>query len=152
MPLLLATGGIFLLASGGQLLLASDLDEMHIRAPAWRTVSAGTGLTSGVWSAPLDPNALLDFTVNWSDEMTGGGDTILTAVIALSATATAAGIRIHAESHDDDTVTVWLKVDAAFQAATDWNPPGETHSISCKVTTPLGRTHDRTFSFRVQHT
>lgn len=152
MPLLLATGGVLLLANGGQFLLASDFDDMHIRAPSWRTVSAGTGTTRGRWTAPLDPNALLDFTINWSDEMTGGQDTILTAVVALDATATAAGLRIHAESHDDDSVTVWLKVDPDFQQATDWNPPGEVHGISCKVTTPKGRTHDRTFSFTVEHT
>ncbi len=152
MPLLLATGGVLLLATGGQFLLASDTDDMHIRAPAWRTVSAGTGNTAGRWTAPLDPNALLDFTVNWGDEMTGGADTILTAVVALSPQATAAGLRIHAESHDDDSVTIWLKVDPAFQAANDWNPPGEDHSISCKVTTPKGRIHDRTFTFTVEHT
>jgi len=152
MPLLLATGGVLLLASGGQFLLASDSDDMHIRAPSWRTVSAGTGNTQGSWQAPLDPNALLDFTVSWSDEMSGGQDTILTAVVSLSASATAAGIRIHSESHDDDTVTIWLKVDPDFQDANVWAPPGEDHAISCKVTTPKGRTHDRTFTFTVSHT
>ena len=152
MPLLLASGGVLLLASGGQLLLATDLDEMHIRAPSWRTVSAGNGTQAGTWTAPLDPNSLLDFTISWTEEMSGGADTILTAVVALSTQATAAGLRIHAESHDDDSVTVWLKVDPDFQQSNDWNPPGEVHQISCKVTTPVGRTHDRTFSFTVRHT
>lgn len=152
MPLLLATGGVLLLANGGQFLLASDTDDMHIRAPTFRTVQAGTGTTAVAWTVPLDPNALLDFTMSWSEEMTGGADTILTAVLSLSAQATAAGIRIHAESHDDDSVTAWLKVDPDFQGAADWNPPGETHTISCKVTTPKGRTHDRTFTFTVRHT
>lgn len=152
MPLLLATGGVLLLANGGQFLLASDSDDMHIRAPTFRTVQAGTGTVASGWTVPLDPNALLDFTMSWSEEMTGGADTILTAVVALSGQATAAGLRIHAESHDDDSVTAWLKVDAAFQTAADWDPPGETHSISCKVTTPKGRTLDRTFTFTVRHT
>lgn len=152
MPLLLASGGVLLLAAGGQFLLATDLDDMHIRAPAWRTVAAGTGTTSGAWPAPLDPNGLLDFTINWSEEMTGGADTILTAVVALSDQATAAGLRIHAESHDDDSVTAWLKVDPDFQASADWNSPGENHQIHCRVTTPVGRTHDRTFTFTVKHT
>lgn len=152
MPLLLATGGVLLLANGGQFLLASDTDDMHIRAPTFRTVQAGTGVAAVAWTVPLDPNALLDFTMSWSEEMTGGADTILTAVLSLSAQATAAGIRIHAESHDDDSVTAWLKVDQAFQGAMDWDPPGESHTISCKVTTPKGRTHDRTFTFTVRHT
>jgi hypothetical protein len=72
MPLLLATGGVLLLATGGQLLLATDLDAMHIRAPSWRTVAAGTGTTAGTWAAPLDPNGLLDFTMSWTEEMVGG--------------------------------------------------------------------------------
>jgi hypothetical protein len=84
--------------------------------------------------------------------MSGGADTILTAVVALDAQAVAAGLTIHAESHDDDSVTVWLKVQPAFQTSADWNPPGEVHGISCRVTTPLGRVHDRTFSFTVKHT
>ena len=152
MPLLLATGGILLLATGGQFLLATDLDDMHIRAPTWRTVAAGTGTSAGSWQAPLDPNGLLDFTMSWQEEMSGGADTILTAVVALDAQAVAAGLTIHAESHDDDSVTVWLKVQPAFQTSADWNPPGEVHGISCRVTTPLGRVHDRTFSFTVKHT
>jgi hypothetical protein len=152
MPLLLATGGVLLLANGGQLLLATDIEDMHIRAPAWRTVAAGTGTAATSWAAPLDPNALLDFTISWSEEMGGGSDTILTAVITLADQATAAGIRIHAESHDDDSVTIWLKVDPAFQDSPDWNPPGEVHSMNCRLTTPKGRTHDRTLSFTVRHT
>jgi hypothetical protein len=152
MPLLLATGGVLLLATGGQLLLATDMDAMHIRAPSWRTVAAGTGATAGAWAAPLDPNGLLDFTMNWSEEMTGGADTILTSTLTLSDQAAAAGLRIHSESHDDDTVSVWLKVDPAFQTSADWSGLGEVHSINCRLTTPKGRTHDRTFSFTVRHT
>jgi hypothetical protein len=152
MPLQLATGGVLLLANGGQFLLASDLDDMHIRAPSWRTVLAGTGTSAGIWTAPLDPNGLLDFTISWSDEMSGGNDTILTSVISLDAQAVAAGILIHAESHDDDSVTCWLKVHADYQTSADWNPPGEIHRISCRVTTPMGRIHDRTFLFTVKHT
>lgn len=152
MPLLLATGGVLLLANGGQFLLASDSEKMHTRAPTFRTVQAGTGTVASGWTVPLDPNALLDFTISWSEEMTGGADTILTAVITLSQQATAAGLLVHAESHDDDSVTAWLKVDTDFQQANDWNGPGETHTLSCKVTTPKGRTHDRTFTFTVRHT
>ncbi len=152
MPLLLASGGVLLLASGGQLLLATDTDLMHIRAPSWRTVAAGTGTTSGSWAAPLDPNGLLDFTIDWSEEMTGGADTILTSGVTLSDQAAAAGLRIHSESHDDNSVTVWLRVDPAFQTSADWNPPGEVHLIVCRLTTPKGRTHERTFAFSVRHT
>lgn len=152
MPLLLASGGILMLASGGQLLLATDRDQMHMRAPAWRTVNAGTGISSAAWTAPLDPNGLLDFTMDWIDEMTGGADTILVSVITLSDQAIAAGLRIYAQSHDDTSVTVWLQVDTAFQGSADWNPPGEVHALNCRLTTPKGRTHDRTFAFPVRHT
>lgn len=152
MPLLLATGGVLLLATGGQFLLATDQDQMHMRAPSWRTVSAGTGTTASSWQAPLDPNGLLDFTMDWSEEMTGGGDTILESTVALSGQATAAGLRIYSQSHDDTSVTVWLQVDAAFQTSADWNQPGEVHSLNCRLVTPKGRTHERTFTFTVRHT
>lgn len=152
MPLSLANGGLLLLADGGQLLLATDLDEMHIRAPNHRTVNAGTGTTAVAWTVPLDPNALLDFTMSWTDETSLADDTILTAVVELSDQAKAAGLLIHAESHDDSTVTSWLKVDPEFQDSPTWNAPGETHSIKCRITTPKGRTHERTFSFTVRHT
>ena len=152
MPLLLATGGVLLLANGGQFLLATDDDDMHIRAPLWRSVQAGTGSSATRWSAPLDPNGLLDFTMNWSEEMTGGADSILTSIITLSGQAIAAGLRVHSESHDDDSVTVWLKVDPEFQGSPDWNPPGEIYTLNCRLTTPKGRIHDRTFSVTVTHT
>jgi hypothetical protein len=152
MPLLLASGGVLLLATGGQLLLATDQDQMHIRAPSWRTVSAGTGVTSAAWTAPLDPNGLLDFSMDWADEMIGGADTILESTITLSGQAAAAGLRIYGQSNDDTSVTVWLQVDAAFQNSADWNPPGEVHSLNCRLVTPKGRTHDRTFTFTVRHT
>ena len=152
MPLLLATGGVLMLATGGQFLLAADQDQMHIRAPSWRTVNAGTGTAAAAWQAPLDPNGLLDFTMDWQDEMTGGTDTILESTITLSDQAAAAGLRIYAQSHDDTSVTVWLQVDPAFQTSADWNPPGEVHSLNCRLVTPKGRTHDRTFIFTVRHT
>jgi hypothetical protein len=123
----------------------------HLRAPPWRTVDAGTGSAQTTWAAPLDPNALLDFTVNWNDEMSAG-DTIQTAFLALSGQAAAAGLKIHSESHDTDSVTAWLKVDPFFQTSPAWNGTGETHRISCRVSTAVGRIHDRTFTLTVRTT
>lgn len=123
----------------------------HARAPSWRTVNAGNGTMAGVWQAPLDPNALLDYTVDWADEMSLG-DTILTSVLALDPQAAAAGLAIHAESHDTNSVTAWLKIDPLFQSSPGWDGGGETHAISCKVSTIAGRIHDRTFSLTVRTT
>jgi hypothetical protein len=123
----------------------------HSRAPSWRTVNAGNGTTAGVWQAPLDPNALLDYSVSWDDEMSLG-DTILTAVLTLDPQATAAGLVIHSESHDTSSVTAWLKIAPAFQNSPGWASSGETHAISCKVSTLAGRIHDRTISLTVRTT
>jgi hypothetical protein len=123
----------------------------HLRAPPWRTVNAGTGSAQASWAAPLDPNALLDFTMDWNDEMSAG-DTIQTAFLALSGQAAAAGMKIHSESHDADSVTAWLKIDPFFQASPAWNGAGETHQISCRVSTAVGRIHDRTFTLTVRTT
>jgi hypothetical protein len=82
--------------------------------------------------SPKDPDAVLDYQIDWSDWL-GDGESIAVADWAVtggtedSATTTAT------------TATIWLS----------GGTEGETISATCSVTTDLGRSDDRTLILRV---
>lgn len=79
-----------------------------------------------------DPNAVLDFSWDWSGWLTEG-ETITDAAVTVPD-----GITKDSESHDDTGVTVWLS----------GGTPGR-HRVVCHVTTSAGRQDDRSLDIDV---
>ena len=79
-----------------------------------------------------DPNAVLDYTINWSLYL--GSDTISTSTFTVEA-----GLTKNSESNTTTTSTVWLS------GGTD----GTNYSVACRIVTAAGRTDDRTFRVTV---
>ena len=149
----LMDGGDFLLMTGGPFVLAEDdTVDIHYIAPSWRLANAGNGTSAVIWTAPLDPNGIYYFTVDWSTELNATGDAIFTANTVLSDAAAVAGIIIHAETFDATTVTIWLKVDPALQDSPDFSTPGEVHQINSQITTERGQVFDRSVTLTVRQT
>lgn len=74
-----------------------------------------------------DPDAILDYTMDWSRWLEG--DTIDSATFSLT---TAAGLAIGSQSFTDRTATVWLTGGTA----------GERAEIKCRIVTAAGRQQD----------
>lgn len=81
-----------------------------------------------------DGEAELDFVFDWS-EWLEDGEVISTYVLTVSD-----GITKESDSKTTDAVTVWLSGGTV----------GELYSISCKITTSLGRIDERTMKIRVK--
>jgi hypothetical protein len=79
-----------------------------------------------------DPDALLDYTVNWASLL--GNDTI-----ASVAWVVPAGITQASAANTTTTATIWLS------GGTD----GVDYDVTCRVTTSGGRVDDRTIRIRV---
>lgn len=82
-----------------------------------------------------DPDAVLDFTRNWSAWLAEVDDTIET-----SSWTVPDGIEKTNESHTDTTATIWLaggEVDSTYQ-------------LTNRITTAGGRTDERTFSVEIR--
>lgn len=78
---------------------------------------------------PKDPDAVLDYTLDW-DAWLADTDTIASAVFTV-----ASGLTKDSEEFTDDTSTVWLSGGTA----------GESYKVSCRITTVAGRREDRSF-------
>lgn len=76
-----------------------------------------------------DPNAVLDYQVDWSGWL--NGDTLATSTFAV----TPVGLTIDSESNTTTVATVWLS---------DGNL-GTTYTVTNQVTTSGGRTDERSF-------
>lgn len=81
-----------------------------------------------------DPNAVSDYTRNWSRWL-ATGDTISASTWILTG-----GLVIDAESFDDQSATVWVSAGAA----------GDVAYATNRITTVGGRTQDRTFRLIVR--
>lgn len=81
-----------------------------------------------------DPDAVLDFTVDWAANL-ATDDTIATANFTVPA-----GITKDSQSNTTTTATVWLSGGTA----------GTTYNVVCRITTADGRTDDRTLRIVVQ--
>jgi hypothetical protein len=121
----------------------------HILAPSWRTVDFGTGAQTVNWAAPLGPRELKAYTINCDMELTGVGASISSIKLVPSALATLAGVRFYARTNDERNVTVWLYIDPDDQDKSNWNPPGELHTLICTITTNRGQVFERSIGVTV---
>ncbi len=80
-----------------------------------------------------DPDAVLDYTVNWSDWL-ATGETISTSAFTVDS-----GITKDSESNTTTTGTVWLSGGTA----------GTRYEVTHRITTSDSRTDDRTFFVQV---
>lgn len=83
-----------------------------------------------------DPEALLDYTVDWDGDDWLGTDTIT----GTPTWTVPAGLTLAAQSNTTTTATVWL---SGGMADTDYN-------VECKITTAGGRTDERTIRIQVR--
>lgn len=74
-----------------------------------------------------DPNAVLDYTINWSSWL--GSD-----IISTSNWAADTGITIDDDSNDTDSATVWLSGGTS----------GASYAVTNSIVTAAGREDDRT--------
>ena len=82
-----------------------------------------------------DPNAVLDYTINWTAWLAPAGDAIT------NATATApSGITIDSVSKTSTTTTVWLSGGVT----------GTKYDVVVHITTAGGRQDDRTIQIEVK--
>lgn len=82
-----------------------------------------------------DPDAVLDYSVDWSDWLEDDDDTISSVVWDVPT-----GLTLSSQSETDTVATVFL---SGGTAATRYN-------VGCRVTTVGGRVDDRTIEIRVQ--
>lgn len=81
-----------------------------------------------------DPDAVLDYTVDWSAWLPSG-DTI--SAVSTSATA---GITVDTSSYTTNSTTVWLS----------GGTEGTTYDVTIHITTNGGREDDRTIAIQVK--
>jgi hypothetical protein len=79
-----------------------------------------------------DPNAVLDFTIDWESWL--DGDTI-----SASTWTPEAGITVDSDTDTDTTTTVWLSGGTA----------GQSYRVTNHITTAAGREEDRTLIIKV---
>lgn len=85
-------------------------------------------MTEQTFRVTKDANAALDYTLDWSQWLTGG-DTL-----ASSTWITAIGLTVDSDRLDaDNTTTVWLSGGTA----------GRSYTVTNRITTDDGRTDDR---------
>lgn len=79
-----------------------------------------------------DPDARLDYTVDWSDWLVA--DFIVSA-----ATSVQAGLTLYTEAFTSTVHTIWLTGGAV----------GQEYSVTSRIITNAGRIDDRSFTIRV---
>lgn len=85
-------------------------------------------------SIPKDPNAVLDYTFDWTDWLDLVSDTISTK------TVTGSGVTIDSSNQVGGLVTAWVSGGTADTTAT----------VTCKIVTTGGRTEERTIYLLVR--
>jgi hypothetical protein len=78
-----------------------------------------------------DPNANLDYVVDWTAWLAQTGDSIQTVLWVVPS-----GITVTAQLHTTKTATVWLSGGSV----------GKTYRITCRITTVAGRVEDHSFN------
>lgn len=95
---------------------------------------AALTFTEGEERGPKDPQAVLDYSLDWElDE----GDTISASSWAI---VVGAGLVIDSENFGDDYTTVWLSAGVA----------GTTYKLTNTISTVDGRTDERTINLKVK--
>ena len=82
-----------------------------------------------------DPDARLDYAVDWSEWLASG------ETITASAWVVPAGLTEGTKSFDDDSTKVWLS----------GGDDGETYIVANKITTSADRVDERSFEILVEH-
>jgi hypothetical protein len=80
-----------------------------------------------------DPNAILDYSVDWSRWLAGDEITVSEWIVP-------SGLTKASETSTPTKATVWLAGGAA----------GQNYSVTNRITTTGGRTEDRSFTIRVE--
>ena len=80
-----------------------------------------------------DPNAVLDYSIDWTRWLAGDQ-------IATSEWIVASGLTKMADSKTATSATVWLTGGTA----------GQSYIVTNRITTAAGRTEDRSFTIRVE--
>jgi hypothetical protein len=80
-----------------------------------------------------DPDAVLDYSVDWTRWLAGDQ-------IATSTWTVPDGIEKTADTHAPDKTTIWLRGGTA----------GQSYSVTNRITTTGGRTDERSFVLRVE--
>lgn len=83
-----------------------------------------------------DPDAVLDYTFDWSDYLEPVGDTIVAVTAAVSPDG---GVEVDRAEFTATTSTVWLK----------GGTPGITYDVTHHIETEAGREDDRTMFISV---
>jgi hypothetical protein len=86
-----------------------------------------------VEASPKDPQAVVDYTFNWSDWL-ASGETIS------SYTVTVDGVTLDSDSQTTTAVTAWLSGGAA----------GTNATINCQIVTSASRTDERTALVKIR--
>jgi hypothetical protein len=86
-------------------------------------------------SIPKDPNAVLDYTFDWTDWLALVSDTISTVTVT-----GAGGVTIQSSTQVGALVTAWVSGGVASTVA----------SVTCRIVTAGGRTEERTIYLLVQ--
>lgn len=81
-----------------------------------------------------DPNAVLDYTVDWTAYLAPIVDTIATATWIVPATLTKVS-----DTHSSTTATAFISGGTA----------GTTETVTCRITTAGGRTDDRSITLNI---
>ena len=81
---------------------------------------------------PKDPDAVIDYQIDWTAWLNGD-------VISTSTWAADTGITVDSDSDDGSISTVWLSGGTA----------GTTYSVTNQIITTAGRTDDRSLSISV---
>lgn len=85
-----------------------------------------------------DPNAVMDFGVDWSNWL--GVDTLSTSAWSITTTATSPALVIDSDVSNTTVATVWLS----------GGKVGTKYALLNRVTTAGGRTNDRTIYVQVK--
>ena len=80
-----------------------------------------------------DPDARLDYTVDWADWL---GDTDF---IVSAATSVQSGLTFYTEAHTSTVHTIWLTGGSA----------GQEYNVTSRIFTNAGRIDDRSFTIKV---
>jgi hypothetical protein len=101
-------------------------------------VDTYTILSNGRPVIPKDPNAILDYTFDWTPYLTDLGDTIASVAWVLDASLAKVN-----ETHDTMHAVVWVSGGTVPVA-----PPNQV-PVTCRITTAGGRTDDRTIYLKI---
>lgn len=128
----------------------NDPGVVHVLAPPWRTVDFGDGTTITNWLGPLDPFELKAYTIDCGKELDGISSVISSVTLDLSSLAVLAGLKIFARTNDGRNITIWLYVDEQDRVKSNWNGPGELHTITCKITSSRGQVFERIIGLTIK--